>query len=72
MAKTGIEKIELLNVEDVKKREVIVTMKRGSKIHIIRNNGRPFLWLRNSINGCTEKTEICPKSSVWFGASMFH
>ena len=35
MAKTGIEKIELLNVEDVKKREVIVTMKRGSKIHII-------------------------------------
>lgn len=35
MAKTGIEKIELLNVEDVKKREVIVTMKSGSKIHII-------------------------------------
>ena len=35
MAKTGIEKIELLNVEDVKKREVIVTMKSGSKINII-------------------------------------
>ena len=35
MLKTGIEKIELLNVEDVKKREVIVTMKSGSKIHII-------------------------------------
>ena len=42
MAKTGIEKIELLNVEDVKKREVIVTMKRGSKIHIIRTMGDRF------------------------------
>lgn len=35
MIEIGIEKVELLNENDIENREVKVTMKSGSEIHII-------------------------------------